>query len=39
MERVLSIQAAEGGDDAKIFVGELAKAYEKLFNRYGFSYT
>lgn len=26
----IEIRAAEGGDDAKIFVGELAKAYEKL---------
>lgn len=26
----LEIRAAEGGDDAKLFVGELAKAYERL---------
>lgn len=26
----LEIRAAEGGDDAKLFVGELASAYERL---------
>ncbi|NTF17130.1 PCRF domain-containing protein [Agrobacterium rubi] len=26
----LEIRAAEGGDDAKLFVGELAVAYERL---------
>ena len=26
----IEIRAAEGGDDAKLFVGELAKAYERL---------
>lgn len=26
----LEIRAAEGGDDAKLFVGELAGAYERL---------
>lgn len=26
----LEIRAAEGGDDAKLFVGELANAYERL---------
>jgi protein subunit release factor A len=26
----LEIRAAEGGDDAKLFVGELAIAYERL---------
>lgn len=26
----LEIRAAEGGDDPKLFVGELAKAYERL---------
>lgn len=31
MERMnVEIRAAEGGDDAKLFVGELALAYEKL---------
>ena len=26
----IEIRAAEGGDDAKLFVGELAQAYERL---------
>lgn len=26
----VEIRAAEGGDDAKLFVGELANAYERL---------
>jgi protein subunit release factor A len=27
---ILEIRAAEGGDDAKLFVGDLAQAYERL---------
>ncbi len=30
MKRILEIHAAEGGDDAKLFVSDLAKAYTKL---------
>lgn len=26
----IEIRAAEGGDDAKLFVGELAQAYERM---------
>lgn len=35
MKRVIEIHAAEGGDDAKLFVSDLAKAYEKLALREG----
>lgn len=31
----LSITSAEGGDDSKIFVGEIAQSYEALFLRLG----
>lgn len=27
---ILEIRAAEGGDDAKLFVADLAQAYERL---------
>jgi len=30
MKRILEIRAAEGGDDSKIFVKQLASSYEKL---------
>ena len=33
MIRVLEIHAAEGGDDSKLFVADLATAYERLFER------
>lgn len=33
MKRVIEIHAAEGGDDAKLFVSDLAKAYTKMFVR------
>lgn len=32
---ILEIRPAEGGDDSKIFVGELAAAYIKMFARLG----
>lgn len=35
MKRTLEIHAAEGGDDAKLFVGELAQAYVRLFEKEG----
>ena len=39
MKKVLEIHAAEGGDDAKLFVGDLAKAYTKLFFKNEWSYS
>lgn len=30
MKRIIEIRAGEGGDDAKLFVAELALAYLKL---------
>lgn len=35
MKRVIEIRAAEGGDDAKLFVGDLADAYLRLANKLG----
>lgn len=35
MKMYLEISAAEGGSDAQLFVGDLADAYTKLFNRKG----
>lgn len=35
MKRVIEIRAAEGGDDAKLFVKDLAAAYIKHFTRVG----
>ncbi len=35
MKKIIDITAAEGGDDSKIFVGELASAYSSLFSRLG----
>lgn len=34
MNRIIEIRAAEGGDDSKLFVEELATAYEKTFTKY-----
>lgn len=31
MEMYLEISSAEGGEDSKIFVGQLAEAYERFF--------
>lgn len=33
--KYIEINAAEGGDDSKLFVGDLAVAYEKLAQRFG----
>lgn len=33
MKRQFELRAAEGGDDSKLLVKELAGAYEKLFDR------
>ena len=30
MKRVIEIRAAEGGEDSKLFVSDLATAYQKL---------
>jgi len=35
MKRILEIKAAEGGEDAKLFVENLAVAYQKMFSRFG----
>ena len=32
---ILELNAAEGGDDAKLLVGDLAACYEKFFLRTG----
>lgn len=35
MKLLIEIRAAEGGDDSKLFVGDLANAYTKLANKFG----
>jgi protein subunit release factor A len=35
MKRYIEIRAAEGGDDSKLLVADLAKAYTKLILRKG----
>ena len=35
MKRYVEIRAAEGGDDSKLFVKDLASAYMKHFTRVG----
>ena len=35
MEKILEIRAAEGGDDAKLFVNELSSSYVKFFTKKG----
>lgn len=35
MKRVVEIRAAEGGEDSKLFVKDLAQAYQKHFNSVG----
>ena len=35
MKRVIEIRAAEGGEDSKLFVSDLATAYTKLGNKLG----
>ena len=34
-KRTIEIRAAEGGDDARIFVAQLSKAYLSLANKFG----
>jgi protein subunit release factor A len=35
MKRVIEIRAAEGGDDSKLFVKDLAQSYIKLAQQMG----
>lgn len=35
MKRTIEIHAAEGGDDAKLLMADLAAAYERFFVRRG----
>lgn len=35
MKRVIEIRAAEGGEDAALFVSDLADAYHKLCSKFG----
>jgi protein subunit release factor A len=35
MKYTLEIRAAEGGDDSKLFVQDLAQAYGRMFTRVG----
>ncbi len=37
MKRVIEIRAAEGGEDSKLFVSDLAQAYIKLGNKLGWT--
>ena len=37
MKRVIEIRAAEGGEDSKLFVSDLAQAYTKLGNKLGWT--
>ena len=35
MKRILEISAAEGGDDSKLLVNDLAQIYIRYFNKAG----
>ena len=35
MKRTIEIRAAEGGEDSKLFVSDLASAYQRLGNKLG----
>ena len=35
MKRTIEIRAAEGGEDSKLFVKDLAQAYIRLASRHG----
>jgi protein subunit release factor A len=35
MKKVIEIRAAEGGEDSKLFVRDLAQAYQRQFNKAG----
>lgn len=35
MKKIIEIRAAEGGLDSRLFVGELATAYDRMASLYG----
>jgi protein subunit release factor A len=35
MKTIVEIHSAEGGDDSKLFVKDMAQAYIKMFQRHG----
>lgn len=35
MKRIIEIRSAEGGEDSKLFMKDLASAYQKHFTRVG----
>lgn len=35
MKRIIEIRAAEGGEDSKLFVRDLAQAYQRQFSKAG----
>lgn len=35
MKTIVEIHAADGGDDSKLFVSDLAQVYTKMFSRFG----
>lgn len=35
MKTIVEVHSAEGGDDSKLFVKDLAQAYTKMFQRFG----
>ena len=35
VRKIIEIRAAEGGDDSKLFVSDLAAAYCRMFSRLG----
>jgi len=35
MKRIIEIRSAEGGEDSKLFVADIAQAYKKHFARVG----
>jgi protein subunit release factor A len=35
MRKVIEIRAAEGGEDSKLFVSDLADSYQRLGNKLG----
>lgn len=35
MKKIIEIRAAEGGEDSRLFVADLAQAYQKLGNKLG----
>ena len=35
MKKILEIRSAEGGEDSKLFIADLAQAYQRHFSRVG----